>query len=36
MSKREAVIAGVADLPLKHGQVTAPLSVLQADVPAAA
>src|SRR3990167_8317312 len=31
MTKREAVIVGVADLPLKDGKVLAPMSVLQAQ-----
>jgi acetyl-CoA acetyltransferase len=31
MSKREAVIVGVADLPLKDGKVAVPMSVLQAQ-----
>ena len=31
MGKREAVIVGVADLPLKDGKVTVPMSVLQAQ-----
>ena len=31
MGKREAVIVGVADLPLKDGKVMAPMSVLQAQ-----
>ena len=35
MTKREAVIAGVADVPLKDGKVTAPMSVLQVQALAA-
>ena len=31
MTKREAVIVGVADLPLKEGKVLTPMSVLQAQ-----
>ncbi len=35
MKKREAVIVGVADVPLKDGKVTEPLSVLQVQARAA-
>lgn len=35
MSKREAVIVGVADVPLKDGKVLAPMSVLQMQALAA-
>ena len=35
MKKREAVIVGVADIPLQNGKVTESLSVLQVQARAA-